>query len=46
VYVGDSGDVFDAHTREEIANLEPLHESRLMTEVDWVNGVPVFPSAR
>jgi hypothetical protein len=46
VYVGDSGDVFDAHTREEIANLEPLHESRLTTEVDWVNGVPVFPSAR
>lgn len=46
VYVGDSGDVFDAHTREEIANLEPLHESRLTTEVDWVDGVPVFPSGR
>jgi hypothetical protein len=45
VYVGDSGDVFDAHTREEIANLEPLHESRLTIEVDWVNGVPVFPAA-
>ena len=46
VYVGDSGDVFDAHRREEIANLEPLHESRLTVEVDWLNGVPVFPAAR
>jgi hypothetical protein len=46
VYVGDSGDVFDAHRREEIANLEPLRESRLTIEVDWVNGVPEFPSAR
>ena len=35
-----------AQTREQIANLEPLHESRLMIEVDWVNGLPVFPSAR
>jgi hypothetical protein len=46
VYVGDSGDVFDAHRREEIANLEPLHESRLTIEVDWINGVPEFPAAR
>lgn len=46
VYVGDSGDVFDAHRREEIANLEPLHESRLTIEVDWIDGVPEFPAAR
>lgn len=46
VYVGDSGDVFDAQRREEIANLEPLHESRLTIEVDWIDGVPEFPSAR
>jgi hypothetical protein len=46
VYVGDSGDVFDAQRREEIANLEPLHESRLTIEVDWIDGVPEFPAAR
>jgi hypothetical protein len=45
VYVGDSGDVFDAHRREELANLQPLHESRLTIEVDWVNGSPEFPAA-
>jgi hypothetical protein len=46
VYVGDSGDVFDVRRREEIANLEALHESRVMLEADWVNGVPDFPAAR
>jgi hypothetical protein len=44
VYVGDSGDVFDAARREEIANLEPLHESRATIEVDWLNGLPDFPA--
>jgi hypothetical protein len=46
VYVGDAGDVIDAAKREPIANLEPLHQSRLMLEVDWVNGAPVFPASR
>lgn len=46
VYVGDAGDVFDAHRREQLANLEVLHESRLLTEVDWVGGKPEFPGAR
>jgi hypothetical protein len=46
VYVGDAGDVIDASKREEIANLEALRESRLMLEVDWVNGRPEFPAAR
>jgi hypothetical protein len=46
VYVGDSGDVFDAARREEIANLEPLHESRVTIEADWINGVPDFPAGR
>jgi len=43
VYVGDSGDVIDAAKREQLVNLEALHESRLMLEVDWVAGKPVFP---
>jgi hypothetical protein len=46
VYVGDAGDVIDAHRREEIANLDALHESRLTVEVDWVGGKPVFPASR
>jgi hypothetical protein len=46
VYVGDAGDVIDAAKREEIANLEALHQSRLTIEVDWANGRPEFPTAR
>jgi hypothetical protein len=44
VYVGDSGDVFDATKREQVANLEALHQSRVMIEVDWVDGKPQFPA--
>jgi hypothetical protein len=43
MYVGDSGDVIDTTKREEIANLEALHQSRLTLEVDWVDGKPEFP---
>jgi hypothetical protein len=46
VYVGDAGDVIDAAKREQIANLEALHQSRLTIEVDWANGKPEFPAAR
>jgi hypothetical protein len=44
VYVGDSGDVIDTQKREEIVNLEALHQSRLTIEVDWANGKPEFPT--
>jgi hypothetical protein len=44
VYVGDAGDVIDATKREEISNLEALHQSRLLLEVDWVDGRPEFPA--
>jgi hypothetical protein len=43
VYVGDSGDVIDAQTRERVANVEPLHNSRVFFEVDFVAGRPIFP---
>jgi len=43
VYVGDSGDVVDTRTRETVANLEALHNSRVQLEVDWVDGKAVFP---
>jgi len=46
VYVGDAGDVIDAKKREEIANLEPLHQSRLTVEVDWYGGKPAFAGSR
>jgi hypothetical protein len=43
LYVGDSGDVVDTRTRKPVANLEALQHSRLVLEVDWVDGRPVFP---
>jgi hypothetical protein len=46
VYVGDSGDVIDTRRREEITNLDALHNSRVHLEVDFVDGRPVFPAGR
>jgi hypothetical protein len=46
VYVGDAGDVIDTRTREIVANLEALHNSRVQLEVDWVGGKAVFPGPR
>jgi Fibronectin type III domain len=46
LYVGDSGDVIDTKTRQSIANLEPLYNSRVFLEVDWSGGVPVATSTR
>jgi hypothetical protein len=46
VYVGDSGDVIDTRTRQSVANLEPLYNSRVYLEIDWSGGVPVATSTR
>ena len=46
VYVGDAGDVIDTRTREIVANLEALHNSRLQLEVDWVGGKALFPGRK
>jgi DNA-binding beta-propeller fold protein YncE len=46
VYVGDSGDVVDTSTRQSVANLEPLYNSRVYLEIDWRNGAPVATSTR
>jgi DNA-binding beta-propeller fold protein YncE len=46
VYVGDSGDVFDARTFRRVAYLEPLRNTRKMLELDWRGGVPVATSSR
>jgi hypothetical protein len=45
VYVGDSGDVIDVETRDSVANVEALHNSRVFFELDVVDGRPVFPRA-
>jgi len=46
VYVGDAGDVIDTRTREIVANVEALHNSRTQLEVDWVRGKAVFAGPR
>jgi hypothetical protein len=46
VYVGDAGDVIDTRTREIVANLEALHNSRVQLEVDWVGDKAVFPGRK
>jgi hypothetical protein len=43
VYVGDAGDVIDTRTREVVANLEALHNSRVQLEVVFTDGRPSFP---
>lgn len=42
VYVGGVGDVIDTALREEVANLEALRNTRVMLEVDWAGGRPLF----
>jgi hypothetical protein len=46
VWVGDSGDVISTATRQSVANLEPLYNSRVFLEIDWSGGVPVATSSR
>jgi DNA-binding beta-propeller fold protein YncE len=46
VYVGDSGDVFDARSYRRVAYLEPLRNTRKMLEIDWRGGRPVATSSR
>jgi hypothetical protein len=46
VYVGDAGDVIDTTTREPVATLEALHNSRVLLEVAFIDGRPSFPAHR
>lgn len=46
VYVGDSGDVIDAHSYRVLAYLSPLRQSRVTLEIDWRGGVPVSTTSR
>lgn len=46
VYVGDSGDVFDAQTLKPVAFISALRNTRKMLEVDWAGGKPVAATPR
>jgi DNA-binding beta-propeller fold protein YncE len=46
VYVGDSGDVIDAHRFRVVARLATLRQTRKMLEIDWRNGAPVAATSR
>jgi DNA-binding beta-propeller fold protein YncE len=46
VYVGDSGDVIDAHSYKIVAYLPALRESRVTLEIDWRSGLPIAATPR
>ncbi|HUR45975.1 MAG TPA: IPT/TIG domain-containing protein [Candidatus Saccharimonadales bacterium] len=46
VFIGDSGDVFDAGAKSLAIHLDPLFNSRKHLEIDWNNGVPILTSSR
>jgi hypothetical protein len=46
VVIGDSGDIFDTTTRQSVANLAPLYNTRIHLEIDWQNGVPIATTTR
>jgi DNA-binding beta-propeller fold protein YncE len=46
VYIGDAGDVIDTATRQSIAFLPPLANTRKFIEIDWRNGLPITTTTR
>jgi DNA-binding beta-propeller fold protein YncE len=46
IYVGDAGDVIDTTTRQSVAYLAPLGNTRKFLEIDWSNGTPVSTTTR
>ena len=45
-YVADAGDVIDTATRQTVAYLEPLANTRKMLEIDWADGAPISSTTR
>jgi hypothetical protein len=43
LYVAGSGDVIDTRRREVLTHVDALRHSRVVLEVDWADGHPVFP---
>jgi len=46
VFVGDTGDVIDTRTRQIVANISTLQNTRKYIEIDWRNGRPSFTTNR
>jgi DNA-binding beta-propeller fold protein YncE len=46
VLVGDEGDVISTETRQIVAHLPALRDTRKMLEIDWANGAPIAASPR
>jgi len=46
VFVGDAGNVLDTRTRQVVATLAPLANTRKFLEVDWQNAAVIFTSTR
>lgn len=46
VFVGDDGDVINTSTRQLVANVPTLYNTRKFIEIDWQNGQPIFTTNR
>jgi DNA-binding beta-propeller fold protein YncE len=46
VYIGDSGDVIDAHSYRPVIELPALRDTRVFLEIDWQGGGPVSTTTR
>lgn len=46
VYVADTGDVVDTHTLSVVKNLPALQNTRILVEIDWMNGMTSATSTR
>jgi YVTN family beta-propeller protein len=46
VYVADTGNVVDTSTLSVVTTLPALQDTRLLVEIDWMNGTPNATSTR
>lgn len=46
VYIGDTGDVIETRTRQVVATLPAMRNTRKMLEIDWRDGQPVDATPR
>jgi len=46
VLVGDSGNVISTSTRQVVATIPQLYNTRIYVEIDWQNGLPISTTTR
>jgi hypothetical protein len=46
LFVGDSGEVIETHSRAVVTTLPTLAQTKKSIEIDWQNGVPIATSGR